>query len=458
MSTRPDRNRYGGSARSENKYEWSDWVWNSRKGKYYRSRINSKGKKVYESPPPTPESTTPRSFVPPISSHEYTRFASSSSADTGSQDYNEDEEIEYQEDYQASGEPDQLSQAFAQASLVDRTDDASPSDVYYEDNTTGKGKDASYTAESYQTTQPIPITDRYGSSPVVDHNYSYFSESAQNYAEASESNLTSDTQGQYTEPSSNLFYNSQTRIYEDASTEFSASYASQTSQATITLATQPPPPTPIPPPMGLPNTISRGSITYKQIHRNIGGTKGKHEKLDPRFKVRHSDEFIPGYIFKVLWVEPKGTTAKANITSDATDATSDVWYGKHGEQVHSSIRRFVIIATDYGHSQCLPILTYRHQATTKWGVKREDHAIIYTGAKPPAPLPGESSLLESVQVTGKTPRDMLLPESRINYAKIYTVEHNVKVFFIGWIAEGSQRRVVTDFDAVWYNKLHISVD
>jgi len=47
------------------------------------------------------------------------------------------------------------------------------------------------------------------------------------------------------------------------------------------------------------------------------------------------------------------------------------------------------------------------------------------------------------------PRDTLVPESRINYAKIYTVEHNVKVAFIGDIAPASQHIFVTDHDMVW---------
>lgn len=39
----------------------------------------------------------------------------------------------------------------------------------------------------------------------------------------------------------------------------------------------------------------------------------------------------------------------------------------------------------------------------------------------------------------KTPRDQLDPLSRLNYAKIYTVEYNVKVKFIGDIHKKSQK-------------------
>jgi hypothetical protein len=101
-------------------------------------------------------------------------------------------------------------------------------------------------------------------------------------------------------------------------------------------------------------------------------------------------------------------------------------------------------------------LTYQRKATTKRGVKREDHAIIYTGKKPPKELDGEHRLtLRPVQVIPKTPRDKLEKESRVNYAKIYTVEHNVKVLFIGHIAPASEHTFVTDFDGIWAKKMQL---
>jgi hypothetical protein len=54
-----------------------------------------------------------------------------------------------------------------------------------------------------------------------------------------------------------------------------------------------------------------------------------------------------------------------------------------------------------------------------------------------------------IQVISKAPRDKLHPGSRINYGKIYTVEHNVKVLFIGKLAKESERTLMTDFDATW---------
>jgi hypothetical protein len=56
----------------------------------------------------------------------------------------------------------------------------------------------------------------------------------------------------------------------------------------------------------------------------------------------------------------------------------------------------------------------------------------------------------------KTQRDKLEPASRINYAKVYTVEHNVKVCFIGHIAEPSKKQMLGDFDNTWKKKKQLS--
>ena len=84
-------------------------------------------------------------------------------------------------------------------------------------------------------------------------------------------------------------------------------------------------------------------------------------------------------------------------------------------------------------------MTYKYQATNKPGVKPQDHAIIYTEDKNkkgerPTEAPGEEKLQNKpIRMDPKTTRDQLDPLSRLNYAKIYTVEYNVKVSFIGSI-------------------------
>lgn len=101
-------------------------------------------------------------------------------------------------------------------------------------------------------------------------------------------------------------------------------------------------------------------------------------------------------------------------------------------------------------------MTYSGQGTLKPGVKAADHAIIYMSDndrdKPPRMVRGENLTKDPIRVQPKTPRDKLEPVSRINYAKIYTVEHNVKVFFIGHIPTTFRNKLMTDFDLTWQNK------
>lgn len=86
------------------------------------------------------------------------------------------------------------------------------------------------------------------------------------------------------------------------------------------------------------------------------------------------------------------------------------------------------------------------QGTNKPGVKAEHHTIIYTGETPPNPLPGEiGPYKRPVRMNPLTSRDELFPESRLNYSKLYTVEHNIRVCFIGSIHKDSEVTFFTDF-------------
>jgi hypothetical protein len=96
-----------------------------------------------------------------------------------------------------------------------------------------------------------------------------------------------------------------------------------------------------------------------------------------------------------------------------------------------------------------PIMTYRAQGTNKNGVRANHHAIIYTEQPNMMYGEGERGLTRRpIRVIPSEPQHKLDPASRLNYAKIYTVEHNVKVWFIGKLAPESQEPVVTDYNQV----------
>jgi hypothetical protein len=93
-----------------------------------------------------------------------------------------------------------------------------------------------------------------------------------------------------------------------------------------------------------------------------------------------------------------------------------------------------------------PILTYGGQGTAKKGVKANDHAIIYTGNHAPKEVDGEKRLhKKSVKVLNPSAKDRLAVESRVNYSKVYTIEHNVKVCFIGEVHKDSHAIFFADF-------------
>lgn len=96
-----------------------------------------------------------------------------------------------------------------------------------------------------------------------------------------------------------------------------------------------------------------------------------------------------------------------------------------------------------------PINTYLKQGTLKNGVNAEHHTIVYTSIKPEY-LNGEwdkGMTKQAIRIDPATPRDKLEPQSRLNYARVYTVEYNVKVCFIGKVHVDSRSQVVADYNA-----------
>ncbi|OBT95978.2 hypothetical protein VE01_06731 [Pseudogymnoascus verrucosus] len=175
------------------------------------------------------------------------------------------------------------------------------------------------------------------------------------------------------------------------------------------------------------------------------------------FKIAHSSEFKERRVFKVVWTEPNGVDPRENYSS-----FSKVTASKHGELAYTSIRRFVVWKNYDGHAICLPVLTYRGKGTAKPGIKAAHHAIIFTESKlanrsikhPPRETKPEKKLTNApICVELMDRREQLDVMSRLNYAKVYTVEHNVKVCFIGKIHKDS----VKEFKAT-YKKIQKDVD
>ena len=86
-----------------------------------------------------------------------------------------------------------------------------------------------------------------------------------------------------------------------------------------------------------------------------------------------------------------------------------------------------------------PITTYGGQGTRKPGVDPFKHAIVYTGNKPPGPLLGEIEFFrDPLRVICDDPEAQLSFLSRINCAKVFPINLNVKVKEIGQLDQQSR--------------------
>ncbi|CAJ2507942.1 Uu.00g091280.m01.CDS01 [Anthostomella pinea] len=184
----------------------------------------------------------------------------------------------------------------------------------------------------------------------------------------------------------------------------------------------------------------------------IHGTPGTEELLDSRFRVEYSGRFQPGEVFKILWAEPLGQVGMDDPISDTKELKTQTG------RFYVGFRRFIIVTTDESHhSTCVPILTYDRRGCGKRGVKANKHGIIYAAGSKPRLLRDEPSLgFSPVALSIYAEGEKLAKESRVNYSKLITIEHNVKVFFIGSIAQDHFENVRYAVNDCWDKKMHRS--
>lgn len=102
-----------------------------------------------------------------------------------------------------------------------------------------------------------------------------------------------------------------------------------------------------------------------------------------------------------------------------------------------------------------PILTYGGKACKKKGIKAEKHGIIYERGHKARLLDREPKLgFAPVRVEMKEEGEKLSKESRVNYSKLVTVEHNIKVFFIGSVYLNDWDTVRDAVNYCWAKKSH----
>ncbi|KAK3366055.1 hypothetical protein B0T24DRAFT_410831 [Lasiosphaeria ovina] len=185
--------------------------------------------------------------------------------------------------------------------------------------------------------------------------------------------------------------------------------------------------------------------TYRYaVNPTVGSSgDGQEAELDD---LEPSSRFAPGEVFKVLWTEPLGAGRNENMTDVEVRSVM-------GQRFYHGFRRFIVVANDEGHCTCIPILTYERRACTKRGVKPQKHGVVYDVRARPRMLEGEPPLgFDPVQLELYYGTESLAKESRVNYSKLVTVEHNIKVFFIGRIVPDDFGAVTAAVDKCWTDK------
>ncbi|KKA30547.1 hypothetical protein TD95_003632 [Thielaviopsis punctulata] len=171
--------------------------------------------------------------------------------------------------------------------------------------------------------------------------------------------------------------------------------------------------------------------------------------LDPRYRIHSSHEFQPGEVFKILWSEPIGKTA----TGAASVSDSRTYVDSYGEKFYVGFRRFIVVANDAGHCTCVPILTYGGRGCKKNGVKPDRHGIVVQTGHSPRLIPGEPMLgFPPIHIDIHAKGERLAKESRVNYSKLVTIEHNVKVFFVGSVIAQDADQMQDAVNECWRRK------
>ncbi|KIW88291.1 uncharacterized protein Z519_10858 [Cladophialophora bantiana CBS 173.52] len=173
------------------------------------------------------------------------------------------------------------------------------------------------------------------------------------------------------------------------------------------------------------------------------------ERLDPRYILRSDGAtfFCEGRVFSLMHHEPLGLR-RGDPPVRGFDKRS-VSEGPKGVLIYSKIRRMAVVRKRQGYSICVPINSYggRGVGQKKMGSEMQAHAIAYPSYQdpPPGPLPEEPQFKKRPIAVDLNQGHDLEAGSRIHFGKLQSIEWNVKVMDIGFIAPKS----LNDFEAYW---------
>ncbi|GIJ89049.1 hypothetical protein Asppvi_007978 [Aspergillus pseudoviridinutans] len=189
-----------------------------------------------------------------------------------------------------------------------------------------------------------------------------------------------------------------------------------------------------------------GTLRNRKAYTIRGEPRGVYEPtLDWRYQVQRppGDFFVVGRVFAILWHEGKGQqgtvisqgTVIPDFNSLGRSTQNQFTRGRFGEEIFSGIRRMVVVKAMSQCAWCVPITTYGGKGVAKPGVDPAKHAIVYMRGSVPTCKADEPRMTkEPLEVEPARPDERLDEMSRLNFGKVYTVEHNVKVRNVGMIS------------------------
>ncbi|KAL3437455.1 hypothetical protein BDV09DRAFT_183343 [Aspergillus tetrazonus] len=140
---------------------------------------------------------------------------------------------------------------------------------------------------------------------------------------------------------------------------------------------------------------------------------------------RARDDPVPPQpaLFAILWHENHGYGSAARFS---VLERGPQYIGRFGEPIYSTIRRMVVFKGFENYSWCFAITTYGGRGLRKPGLNPSQHVVLYERGTTPIIRTDEPPMTKRplpVVLAAETGR--LDSMSRLNFGKVYTVDHNV---------------------------------
>jgi hypothetical protein len=140
---------------------------------------------------------------------------------------------------------------------------------------------------------------------------------------------------------------------------------------------------------------------------------------------------------------PRGSISNQSIPQQDTWSWSEFSLVIHGVCKSAVVLRYCRLAiSQLMHHIPSHIHTYGGQGVTKKGLSAahiEMHTVIYMQGTSPKPRADEIGMTkEPIAVKPCSPKQKLDPMSRLNFGKVYTVEHNIKAMDVGMVTDQSK--------------------